>query len=195
MPRAASPTAAGAAERLRRWPFVLGGVVVAIGVLVVVLVGPDILIEQPRIAAAQAEDGSANYLFSGFSSGGNSAGAKLGNLRITGGQIHVVLARLRADFNVVMETRDTNDKPQVEQRRRAPMRGYRSMFFVGGTLLSLRDAAMPYPVDLKLENGPTRASLVGTVENSPMRSNGLAKNSARDFWKLGPKNEPKTQST
>jgi uncharacterized protein involved in outer membrane biogenesis len=38
-------------------------------------------------------------------------------------------------------------------------------FFVGGTLLSLRDAAMPYPVDLKLENGPTRASLVGTVEN------------------------------
>ena len=113
MPRAASPTAAGAAERLRRWPFVLGGVVVAIGVLVVVLVGPDILIEQPRIAAAQAEDGSANYLFSGVSSGGNSAGAKLGNLRITGGQMHAGLARLRADLNVIMETRDTNDKPQV----------------------------------------------------------------------------------
>jgi hypothetical protein len=55
-------------------------------------------------------------------------------------------------------------------------------FFVGGTLLSLRDAAMPDPLDLKLENGPTGASLVGTVENSPMRSNGLAKSSARDFW-------------
>ena len=130
------------------------------------LVVPDILIEQPRIAATQAEDGSANYLFPGLSSGGNSAGAKLGNLRITGGQMHVVLARLRADFNVVMETRDTNDKPQVVAEAKGTYAGLPiNVFFVGGTLLSLRDAAMPYPVDLKLENGPTRASLVGTVEN------------------------------
>ena len=241
-PRAASPIVRRRRERLRRWPFVLGGVVVAIGVLVAVwdwdwfrpliereasaalgrpvtlqhfglrlgrqtvavadgvrianpeafaqepplavaerltvtietmellrhraLVVPDILIEQPRIAAAQAEDGSANYLFSGLSSGGNSPGAKLGNLRITGGQMHVVLARLRADFNVVMETRDTNDKPQVVAEAKGTYAGLPiNAFFVGGTLLSLRDAAMPYPVDLKLENGPTRATLVGTVEN------------------------------
>ena len=241
-PRAASPIVRRRRERLRRWPFVLGGVVVAIGVLVAVwdwdwfrpliereasaalgrpvtlqhfglrlgrqtvavadgvrianpeafaqepplavaerltvtietmellrhraLVVPDILIEQPRIAATQAEDGSTNYLFSGLSSGGNSAGAKLGNLRVTGGQMHVVLARLRADFNVVMETRDTNDKPQVVAEAKGTYAGLPiNASFVGGTLLSLRDAAMPYPVDLKLENGPTRATLVGTVEN------------------------------
>ena len=37
--------------------------------------------------------------------------------------------------------------------------------FVGGALLSLRDTANPYPVDLHLANGPTRIALVGTVEN------------------------------
>ena len=77
------------------------------------VVVPDILIEQPQIAATQAEDGSANYLFPALSSGGDSLGAKLGNLRITGGQAHVVLARLRADFNVVVETRVTDGTPQV----------------------------------------------------------------------------------
>ena len=77
------------------------------------VVVPDILVEQPRIAATQAEDGSANYLFPALSSGGNGLGAKLGNLRITGGQAHVVLARLRADFNVVIETHVAAGTPQV----------------------------------------------------------------------------------
>ena len=37
--------------------------------------------------------------------------------------------------------------------------------FVGGALLSLRDAAHPYPIDIHLANGPTRVSVVGTVQN------------------------------
>ena len=241
-PRVASPIVRRHRQRLRRWPVVLGGVVVAIRMLVAVwdwdwfrpliereasaqlgrpvtlqhfglrlgrqivavadgvrianpetfaqnpplavaerlmvtietmellrhrtVVVPDILIEQPRIVATQAEDGSANYLFSGLSSGANGPGAKLGNLRVTGGQMRVVLARLRADFNVVMETRDTNDKPQVVAEAKGTYAGRPiNGAFLGGALLSLRDAAMPYPVDLKLENGPTRATLVGTVEN------------------------------
>src|SRR5947208_4027429 len=35
----------------------------------------------------------------------------------------------------------------------------------GGAPLSLRDANQPYPVDLKLVNGPTRGSAVGTIED------------------------------
>ena len=77
------------------------------------VVVPDLLIEQPRIAAIQAEDGSANYLFPALSSVGNAPDAKLGNLRITGGLAHVVLARQRADFNVVLETRENGDMPQM----------------------------------------------------------------------------------
>ena len=37
--------------------------------------------------------------------------------------------------------------------------------FVGGAMLSLRDATMPYPVDLQVANGPTHAKLVGTVQD------------------------------
>ena len=70
------------------------------------VVVPDVLVEQPQIAATQAEDGSANYLFPALTSGANGPGIKLGNLRITGGQAHVALAQLRADFNVVVETHD-----------------------------------------------------------------------------------------
>jgi AsmA family protein len=32
-------------------------------------------------------------------------------------------------------------------------------------LLSLRDATMPYPVDLQVANGPTHVKLVGTVQD------------------------------
>jgi uncharacterized protein involved in outer membrane biogenesis len=35
--------------------------------------------------------------------------------------------------------------------------------FIGGALLSLRDATTPYPIDLSIENGPTHVSLVGTI--------------------------------
>ncbi len=36
---------------------------------------------------------------------------------------------------------------------------------IGGALLSLRDAAQPYPINLSLANGPTHVSLVGTVDD------------------------------
>ena len=130
------------------------------------VVVPDILIEEPLIVAAQAEDGSANYLFPSLSSAGNSPGAKLGNLRIIGGQAHVILAPLRADFNVAIETHETNGAPQVVAQARGTYAGQPiNADFVGGALLSLRDAATPYPVDLKVENGPTRATLIGSVQN------------------------------
>jgi AsmA family protein len=130
------------------------------------VVVPSVLVEQPRIAAIQAEDGSANYMFPALSSGGNGFGAKLGNLRIIGGQAHVVLARLHADFNVVMVTDDTGAAPHVVAHAIGTYAGQPiNGDFVGGALLSLRDATMPYPVDLQVANGPTHAKLVGTVQD------------------------------
>ena len=37
--------------------------------------------------------------------------------------------------------------------------------FVGGALLALEDASRPWPVDLRLQNGPTQVTLVGTLLN------------------------------
>ena len=129
------------------------------------LVVPDILVEQPHIVATQREDGSTNYIFPIVSPGGGS-GAKLGNLRIIGGQAHVVLVRLRADFQVTIETHDTADVPEVVAEAKGTYaRQPIEASFVGGTLLSLRDAATPYHVSLKVANGPTRATLVGSVQD------------------------------
>ena len=130
------------------------------------VVVPDVLVEQPQIAATQAEDGSANYLFPALTSGANGPGAKLGNLRITGGQAHVALAQLRADFNVVVETPAPNGTPQVAAQATGTYAGQPiNADFAGGALLSLRDAATPYPVDLRLKNGPTHATLVGSLQD------------------------------
>lgn len=130
------------------------------------VVVPDVLIEKPRIAATQVEDGRANYLFPALSSGGNSPDVRLGSLRITDGQAHVLLARPRADLNVAIETRDNDNTPQLVAEAKGTYAAQPvNANFVGGSLLSLRDAATAYPVDLKVANGPTHARLVGTVQD------------------------------
>jgi AsmA family protein len=104
------------------------------------VVVPDILVEQPYIVATQREDGSTNYLFPTVSPGSGGSGAKFGNLRIIGGQTHVVLARLRADFQVTIETHDTADTPEVVAEAKGTYaRQPIEASFVGGTLLSRRD--------------------------------------------------------
>jgi uncharacterized protein involved in outer membrane biogenesis len=130
------------------------------------VVVPDVLIEKPRIAATQVDDGRANYLFPALSSGGNSPDVRLGSLRITDGQAHVLLARPRADLNVAIETRDNDNTPQLVAEAKGTYAAQPvNANFVGGSLLSLRDAATAYPVDLKVANGPTHARLVGTVQD------------------------------
>ncbi|MGA8195605.1 MAG: AsmA family protein [Acetobacteraceae bacterium] len=130
------------------------------------VVVPDVLIEKPGIAATQVEDGRANYLFPALSSGGNSPDVRLGSLRITDGQAHVLLARPRADLNVAIETRDNDNTPQLVAEAKGTYAAQPvNANFVGGSLLSLRDAATAYPVDLKVANGPTHARLVGTVQD------------------------------
>ena len=135
---------------------------------------PDILVEQPQIVATQREDGSANYLFPDLPPGGNAKTTDLGNLRITGGQAHVVLARLRADFNVAIEAGDAVDAAEVVAEARGTYAGQPvDASFVGGALLSLRDAVTPYRVSLKVANGPTHATLVGSVQD-PLRFTGTS---------------------
>jgi hypothetical protein len=130
------------------------------------LVIPSILVEQTQIAASQDENGSANYLFPNLSSKGNGLVVQLGILRVTGTRAHVVLARLRADFNVTIETYDTDDTSQLVAHAQGSYAGQPiDAHFVGGALLSLRNAGTPYPVELRVANGPTHATLVGTLQD------------------------------
>lgn len=137
------------------------------------LVIPDILIDRPELAATQEDDGSANYLFPALSSDPSRPATKLGNLRILNGQAHAVLKRLHADFNVAVATHETDSTPQIVAHTTGTYAGQPiTADFIGGGLLALSDAATPYAVDLKLQNGPTHASLVGAVQN-PLNFSGV----------------------
>ena len=131
---------------------------------------PVIDVQAPHVEAQQLADGKANWTFpSSGSASSDSASTEpqLGTLRIAGGQVHVVAAKLNADFNVALETRDSKDGAgQIAATAKGtyakqPIQAQ----FLGGALLSLRDAATPYPVNLDVANGPTRISLVGTIQN------------------------------
>ncbi len=128
------------------------------------LVLPVIDVQSPVVEAARLADGRANWTFPG-GGGGGGPGAKLGLLRIADGKIHVKDDTLGADFNVALKTQERQDgtgeivADAKGTYAKQPINGH----FVGGALLSLRDAKTPYPVDLTIENGPTHVRMAGTV--------------------------------
>ena len=135
------------------------------------IVLPEIVLERPEIRALQTADGKNNYTLSLDSESAGPA-VKIGDLRISDGQAHVIIPTLKADFALRIATREvpavapgtpTPDTQIVVDTKGTyagqPVTGQ----LVGGALLSLRDAQRPYPVDLKLVNGATRVSLVGTL--------------------------------
>ena len=135
-------------------------------------------LDHPTIDASARADGTDNWTL-GSSSTNNKKPSKssspvIGVLQIEDGHIHVNDVPLKADFNVTVDTRNTpnaanwpvpTDQGQIVANAKGtyakqPIVGN----FVGGAILSLRDKEKPYPVDLKVANGPTHVSLVGTIE-------------------------------
>ncbi len=132
------------------------------------IVLPEIVLERPEVQALQTADGKNNYT---LDLGGPPV-AKIGDLRISDGQAHVLIPTLKADFAMRIATREAPAAPTGTQTADSqiavdakgtyagqPVTGQ----LVGGALLSLRDAQRPYPVDLKLVNGATHVSLTGTL--------------------------------
>lgn len=151
---------------------------------------PVIDVDAPRVTVATDKDGTPNYDLSlGGGSGGGPA-VRIGALRIEDGQAHVDIPKLRARFDVAVATEDEAASGTARAdaaggaaaaqggRIRAEAHGTYAgqpitARFVGGALLGLRDAHTPYPVDLHVENGPTRVSLTGTVDD-PLHFRGTA---------------------
>jgi uncharacterized protein involved in outer membrane biogenesis len=136
-----------------------------------VIVIPSIEVDRPDIAAAALPDGRNNWTFpfDATPSGGKpGSGPRIGDLRITDGHVHAVVPKLKADFHLDIATADPagGQPAQLVVKARGtyanqPITGE----FTGGALLSLRDQQHPYPVDLKLANGPTKVALHGTVQD------------------------------
>jgi len=143
------------------------------------IVLPTIIVDKPEVDAQQQADGTANWTLGGggstSSSSSSGPGVQIGNLAINDGHAHVRSAKMAADFQITAATREgDNGKGQIVLDAKGtyakqPITGS----LIGGALLSLRDANEPYPINLKLANGPTRVSLEGTVDD-PLHFRGTA---------------------
>ncbi|HEY0182114.1 MAG TPA: AsmA family protein, partial [Rhodopila sp.] len=128
------------------------------------LVLPLIGIDGAKVLAAETPDGAANFRLS--TGGGGSSTTKIGDIRIADSDAHVVVPKLKADFNAAIATQGEGDDARIVVDAKGtyaaqPITGR----LVGGALLSLRDAEHPWPVDLNLANGPTRVALNGTIQD------------------------------
>jgi uncharacterized protein involved in outer membrane biogenesis len=136
------------------------------------IVLPVIEVDHPVASVRQLEDGSNNYTLKFAKAKPDakpSAPPQIGELVINDGEASVVMPKLKTNFDLTIQTQpspDQNfikgDELVVDARGTyagAPITGN----FIGGALLSLRDASNPYPVDLHVANGTTHASLIGTI--------------------------------
>jgi uncharacterized protein involved in outer membrane biogenesis len=125
------------------------------------LILPLITLDKPQVYAAETSDGLSNFHLSI-----HSAGAKIGTLRITGGDVHIVMPKLKSDVRATIATRDEGDAATLVMDGQGTYAAQPvAVHMVGGALLSLRDPAHPWPVDLNAASGPTRLAIKGTLRD------------------------------
>ncbi|BAK84528.1 AsmA family protein [Komagataeibacter medellinensis] len=129
---------------------------------------PVIALDKPVVELNEKRDGTANYQFPASGGGGSTAMPRIGELNIDAGQLHLVHAGLRSNMRAEVHT--TPGQGDVQPRIVADVRGtYTGQaiigHFSGGALVSLADRTRPYPVDVDVRHGPTRLTLVGTVDD------------------------------
>ncbi|GAN55412.1 AsmA family protein [Tanticharoenia sakaeratensis] len=134
---------------------------------------PLIALDTPRGDIVSLLNGRNNYTFSegtstSSSSSSQTALPKIGELRITNGDIRIAMAKLHSDFRLKIHTTPPENgnlgtivADANGRYARAPITGH----FVGGTLLTLANPKNPYPIDLRVANGPTYVTLHGTVDD------------------------------
>ena len=129
------------------------------------LVVPLVELRDPRFSAVETPTGEANWRLA--LPAGSGGGAEIGNLVIVSGQAHVLVPKLRADFAVRIATRQAPGmEPQLLAEAHGTYAGQPiTARMVGGAILALREANQPWPIDLRIANGPTTVSLVGSVRD------------------------------
>ena len=135
------------------------------------IVLPSIGVDDANIAALALLSGARNYAIKPPGSDPNappSPPPQIGDIQITNSRVHFADPKFKSNFDLVVSTTRPNGAGVSSIVVDAhgtyagqPVTGR----FVGGALLSLRDAAHPYPIDLHVANGPTRVAMVGTVQN------------------------------
>ena len=132
---------------------------------------PLVDVDHPVVNAITRPDSASTWSFKSpaGSTSKSSSGPppRLGVLQIEDGHVHVVDPKLKTDMRLLVHTSGTREPDGGRIVATAdgtyahqPITGR----FVGGALLTLRDRAKPYPVDLHLANGPTKVALTGEID-------------------------------
>jgi uncharacterized protein involved in outer membrane biogenesis len=130
---------------------------------------PSLEIDHARGELHSYGHGESNYAFS-VGTPGTPAGPvpQLRALILDDVDLHVVDPALAADFRLLGQTQPPSAGGERSIRvdakgtyAGAPINGYA----IGGSVLTLRDASRPYPVDIDLHNGANHVTLKGTVED------------------------------
>ncbi|MDQ2762633.1 MAG: AsmA family protein, partial [Pseudomonadota bacterium] len=130
------------------------------------LVLPMIGIDGPKVLVAETADGAANFRLSTGGGGSGGSSVKIGDVRITDGDAHIEIPKLKADFDARIDTQgdDGSAKIVVDAKGKYAAQPITARL-IGGALLSLRDADHPWPIDLTVANGPTHVALNGTIQD------------------------------
>ncbi|GBQ83098.1 AsmA family protein [Asaia krungthepensis] len=136
---------------------------------------PLIALDTPKGDIVALANGRNNYSFTdpnakpaSTTQSNASTFPRIGTVTITDGDIRVALAKLKTDMHVLLHTTpakgDQDGTIVIDLKGRyaqAPISGH----IVGGSLLTLTNSARPYPIDARLENGPTYVTLRGSVDD------------------------------
>jgi AsmA family protein len=138
---------------------------------------PQIAVERPEVYVAATDDGQNNYTFptSDTPSDPDAKPPEIRNLTIADGHAKVVIPKLKADFDLTIATRvaEPTGKPQIVVDAKGRYAGQPiTGRLIGGAVLALQEENQPYPIDLRLANGPTKVTLVGTVQD-PLHFKGI----------------------
>ena len=131
------------------------------------LVVPLVELRDPRFSAVETPAGEANWRLAFPAVSSSGGGTEIGNLVIVNGEAHVLVPKLRANFSVMIATRQgPGMQPQLLAEARGTYAGQPiTARMIGGAILALREANQPWPIDLRIANGPTEVSLVGSVRD------------------------------
>jgi uncharacterized protein involved in outer membrane biogenesis len=143
---------------------------------------PLIDLSHPVINAVATTANTNNYTFKKTTPskpGKPSPPPEIGKLTIEHGLAHVIDPKLKADLRLAINTQAaTGIVAQHQQTQELSVQAKGTYHgqpingtMTGGTLLTLRNTAQPYPLDLHLANGTTHVALVGTVQN-PLKFQG-----------------------
>ncbi|PTU30182.1 AsmA family protein [Stenotrophobium rhamnosiphilum] len=130
---------------------------------------PEITVTAPKAALLSGPSGKPNYLFELQKSKDEKSGPaiEIGQLTITDGDVQFVDPKLKSNFRLKIHTEPASER--AESKIYIDAEGtYAAQAitgrFIGGSVLSLRDPAQPYPVDLVVKHGATVATLIGTID-------------------------------